>query len=228
MVKTKGAKSVGHDEKRATLLRAFRERLIAPNLPPPSLRELVAAAGVSMPTVRHYFGRREDLVAALLADFGRQGAVYLERARSSELPFPESVKTLAQGISIALSSGLLEIHTLGLREGLCNDNVGPTYLDHVLEPTILAVEHRFLLHQQRGDMRPGDRRVAALGLLSPLILAHLHQWQLGGAGSRPLDAATFLEEHCAAFIRAYGTAAPPQQQSRAQAAHDPPRAVAKD
>lgn len=207
MVKTKGAKSGGHDEKRAALLRAFRERLIAANLPPPSLRELVAAAGVSMPTVRHYFGRRDELIAALLEDFGRQGAVHIERARTTDLPFAESVRTLAAGISIALSAGLVEIHTLGLREGLCNDTVGPTYLDHVLEPTILAIEDRLLLHQQRGEMRLVDTRVASLGLLAPLVLAHLHQGQLGGAKTRPLDANAFLAAHCEAFIRAYGISA---------------------
>lgn len=203
MVKTKGAKSGGHDEKRAALLQAFRERLIAPNLPPPSLRELVSAAGVSMPTVRHYFGRREDLITALLEDFGRQGAVHVERARVTDLPFRASITILAQGLSIALSTGLLEIHTLGLREGLCNDAVGPTYLNHVLEPTILAIEDRLRLHQQRGEMREANARVAALGLLSPLVLGYLHQAQLGGAATRPLDAGAFLEAHCEAFIRAY-------------------------
>lgn len=203
MAKTKGARSSGHDEKRSALLRAFRERLIAPNLPPPSLRELVAAAGVSMPTVRHYFGRREELITALLEDFGRQGAIYLERARTSDLPFAESVTTLAQGIGIALSAGLLEIHTLGLREGLCNDAVGASYLNHVLEPTILAIEDRFRLHQARGEMRPADTRVAALGLLSPLVLAYLHQGELGGCKTRPLEMSAFLSAHCEAFIRGY-------------------------
>lgn len=203
MVKTKGAKSSGHDQKRAALLRAFRERLIAPNLPPPSLRELVAAAGVSMPTVRHYFGRREDLVTALLQDFGRQGAVYLEQARTTDLPFDASIRALCQGVSIAFSYGLLDIHTLGLREGLCNDPVGPAYLDHVLEPTILAIEDRLKVHQQRGEMRPADTRVAALGLISPLLLGYLHQGELGGAQTRPLDKEQFLAAHCEAFFRAY-------------------------
>lgn len=212
MAKTKGAKSGGHEEKRAALLRAFRERLIAPNLPPPSLRELVAAAGVSMPTVRHYFGRREELITALLEDFGRQGAAYVERARTTDLPFAQSVQTLAQGISIALSAGLLEIHTLGLREGLCNDAVGPSYLNHVLEPTILAIEDRLSLHQQRGEMRGANVRIAALGLLSPLVLAHLHQGQLGGTTTRPLDANAFLAAHCEAFIRAYAVSASPSVQ----------------
>jgi AcrR family transcriptional regulator len=205
MAKTKGAKSGRHDEKRAALLRSFRERLIAPNLPPPSLRELVAAAGVSMPTVRHYFGRREELITALLEDFGRQGAIYLERARTTDLPFAASMADLARAISTALSVGLLEIHTLGLREGLCNDPVGPAYLMHVLEPTILAIEDRLRLHQSRGEMRAADTRVAALGLLSPLVLAHLHQGELGGKKTRPLDIDIFLAAHCEAFVRAYAT-----------------------
>jgi AcrR family transcriptional regulator len=203
MAKTKGAKSSDYAEKRSALLRAFRERLIARNLPPPSLRELVAAAGVSMPTVRHYFGRRDELIVALLEDFGRQGAIYIERARTTDQPFAASIATLVQSISVALSVGLSEIHALGLREGLRNDATGTSYLTHILEPTVLAVEDRLSLHQLRGEMRHADTRVAALGLLSPLVIAHLHQRELGGLGTRSLDFEHLAREHIEAFVRAY-------------------------
>ncbi|AQR63086.1 hypothetical protein BZG35_16565 [Brevundimonas sp. LM2] len=204
MAKTKGARSAGHDEKRAALLQAFRVRLIARNQPPPSLRELAAAAGVTVPTVRHYFGRREDLVAALLDDFGKQGVVHLERLRIAEMPFSESIAALAQMIVEGLAFGVSEIHALGLREGLRNDRIGPAYLVHILEPTLLAIESRFDQHQQRGEMRRVDTRVAAVALLSPLLIAHFHQRELGGSGTRPLDIQDYAHAHVDAFVRAHG------------------------
>lgn len=205
MSRTKGARSAGHEERRAALLKAFRERLLARNLPPPSLRELAAAAGVTIPTVRHYFGRREDLIEALLADLGDRGQVYLARARDGSAPFPESIATLTQSILVGLTMGLSEIHALGMREGLRNDRLGPAYLEHVLEPTILAVEERLRQHQARGEMRPCDTRVAAVGLIAPMVIAQIHQRELGGCGTRPLDGPAFAREHVTAFLRAYSS-----------------------
>jgi AcrR family transcriptional regulator len=203
VVKTKGAKSSGHAEKRAALLRAFRERLIARNMAPPSLRELAAAAGVSMPTVRHYFGRREDLIVALLEDFGAEGAEHLTRTSRADGPFAASVARLADDIAFGLTVGLSEIHALGLREGLRHDRVGPAYLVDVLEPTILAIEARFKRHQEEGEMRPGDTRAAAIGLLSPIIIGHFHQRELGGSTTRHLEMPAFLRDHVAAFVRGH-------------------------
>ncbi|OYW46883.1 MAG: hypothetical protein B7Z08_01615 [Sphingomonadales bacterium 32-68-7] len=203
MPRPKGAKSAGYDRRRAELLAAFRERLLARNLAAPSLRELAAAGGVTIPTVRHYFGRREDLIVALLEDLGVQGEAHLAHARDASAPFAESIERLVQSILTGLSMGLSEIHALGLREGLRHDRLGPAYLSHVLEPTVLAIEERLRQHQARGEMRPADTRVAALSLIAPQIVAQIHQRELGGCGTRPLNAQSSTREQIDAFLRAY-------------------------
>jgi len=202
-MKTKGAKSSGHQEKRSALLRACRARLAARDLPSPSMRELAAAAGVTVPTLRHYFGRREDLIVALLQELRREGEFYLARTRVTDKPFDESITSLVGALSLGLAAGLSEIHALGLREGLRHGRLGPAYLDQVLEPTVLAIEDRLEIHQARGEMRVADTRVAALALLSPLVIAHFHQNELGGVDTRRLDFETFANEHVSAFLRAY-------------------------
>lgn len=203
MAKTKGAKSSDHAEKRANLLRRFRERLTARNLPPPSLRELAAEAGVTVPTVRHYFGRRDDLIVAVMEDFRIVGEPHLVQARLADWPFAESIDMLVRAIAVGLAMGVSELHAMGLREGLRHDRLGPAYLLQILEPTILAIEARLRQHQDRAEMRPGDTRTAAIGLLSPLVIAHFHQQELGGTQTRPLDRDAFLAEHIDAFVRAY-------------------------
>lgn len=203
MAKTKGTKSSGYAEKRAALLRGFRERLTARNLPPPSLRELASSAGVTMPTVRHYFGRREDLIIAVMEDFRAVGEKDLNQARLADRPFAESIDALVKAIMVGLAMGLSDLHAMGLREGLRHDRLGPAYLMQILEPTIDAIETRLLKHQERGEMRPSDVRTAAIGLLSPLVIAYFHQKELGGSLTRPLDDETFRKEHIEAFVRAY-------------------------
>jgi len=49
MSRTRGAKAADHEARRAALLAAMHDRLVAPDLAPPSLRELAAAAGVTLP-----------------------------------------------------------------------------------------------------------------------------------------------------------------------------------
>jgi AcrR family transcriptional regulator len=183
---------------------AMRARLVERNQPPASLRELAAAAGVTIPTLRHYFGKRDDLVAALLADLGQQGEAHVARVATADLPFRESIADYVAYVRLGFRFGLSEIHTLGLREGLRQDRLGPAYLDAILEPTIQALETKFALHQAKGDMRMCDTRVAALQLLSPLVIVFLHQNELCGDRVRPLDIDGFCTDHVENFLRGFG------------------------
>ncbi|MGL4441314.1 MAG: hypothetical protein ACRCUE_18820, partial [Bosea sp. (in: a-proteobacteria)] len=70
-----------------------------------------------------------------------------------------------------------------------------------------AAEQRLATHIERGQMRDVDVRTAALALLSPVILAMLHQRDLGGEVVRCLDMQAFAAVHAEAFIRGYGTTA---------------------
>jgi hypothetical protein len=75
-----------------------------------------------------------------------------------------------------------------------------------LEPTIAAVTERLAAHQARGEMRSEcDARSAALALISPLILAHLHQRDLGGSTSHALDMPQFIAQHADTFVRGHET-----------------------
>ena len=42
-----------------------------------------------------------------------------------------------------------------------------------------------------------------MSLLAPLLLAILHQRELGGTSVRQMDLDGFLEDHASAFVRAY-------------------------
>lgn len=207
MTRTKGSRSRGYEARREALLRAFQQRLVAPDLEPPSLRELASAAGVSQPTVRHYFGRREDVLQALLEHLGREGTPHLAHTAERKLPFAQSVAELVQYLAAGFRFGLSEIHALGLRAGLQDTRIGPAYLNTMLEPTLAAVERRLGAHQSVGEMLSVEPRFAALSLVSPILTAALHQRELGGAKVRAIDEAAFLETHTAMFVRAFSALA---------------------
>ena len=101
--------------------------------------------------------------------------------RSSTVParvaqsIHEAVEHLAAGLS---HGGLSRGYATGLVQCLRHPSLGQMFLESALEPTIRAVEARPQAHVDMGEM-VGDPRSAALMLISPLLVAHMHQSELG-------------------------------------------------
>ena len=81
--------------------------------------------------------------------------------------------------------------------GLESEDRGPTFLTGLLEPVLEAAEQLLTAHVDAGDLPSCDVRAVALSLVSPVVLALLHQDDLGGAHTRHLD----VEEYAAAHAR---------------------------
>jgi len=178
----------------------------------PSLRELASAAGVSVPTLRHYFGSRQAVVDAVMAECLRMGREGLDAQRHSDLPFAESIRQYADALVRALQAPrdvvLGDVFAVSLAEGFLDPEVGTSALNHILEPTLQVLEARLLVHVQRGEMLPVDVRAAGLMLVSPLLLACLHQNQLQGRQVRPLALETLAVAVSDGFVRAYAVPPP--------------------
>jgi AcrR family transcriptional regulator len=200
-----GKKNADHAQSRQALLVGIAPLLMRPGGVPVSLREMASAAGVSVPTLLHYFGDRETMMEELLAHLHQQGQPFMDAAaRTLPGPLPESARELLLAVRQAWELfGIGRIFTAGLVLGLDQDRLGPACVRHVLEPTLQMAEQRLGLHQEAGELAAGDLRLAALELLGPLILALLHQGPLGGSACRPLELEPMLEEHLARFVRAW-------------------------
>lgn len=212
MSRTIGARNADFEQRRAELLQRARERLALQTGEPPSFRELALATGVSVPTLRHYFESREGLIKALFNYYLQEGQHHLARARSSEvegLDLEQSLKVFLERIVRGWTQGFVgTLHRIGLAEGLRHHGTALDYLHDVLEPTLQALETRLQGYTAQGLMVPCNPRHAALMLISPLLLALLHQHDLGGTRCRPLSLEDFVDEHVKVFLRAYRSTAP--------------------
>jgi AcrR family transcriptional regulator len=208
-----GSRNPDFEATRATLVAALQKRLAEPDGPRASFRDMAASAGVSVATLRHYFGSREGVVAAVLRQWNEQGQRYLlEVATGPLLPVRASLLGFLHYLGFGWMQGVDEVHAIGLACGLREPDLGPRYLCDVLDPTLEAVEARLARHVARGELRPTDVRLMALSLVSPAIVVLLHQGPLGGKKARPLLWEKFVAEHLESFLRAYGTGheAPPE------------------
>lgn len=200
-----GARNSDYEERRRELVGLVRSRLAEQEAHSPSFRELALAAGVSVATLRHYFRDREQLIKAVFAVSRESGERHLTRARTVEAQdLAQSMKVFLQSVVGGWTHGQVgTLHRIGLAEGLRSPGTGLDYLVDILEPTLQALEQRLVQHIEAGTMIRADTRHAALMLLSPIVLALLHQHDLGGTRCRPLDMNALIDEHVTVFARAY-------------------------
>jgi AcrR family transcriptional regulator len=206
MGRPKGSHNEGYEVRRAELARAVVPLLMAGDAAP-SMRALAEAAGVSVPTMRHWFGDARGVIAAAVVEIGKQGVPHNARGASAELgPVDASVRWFVGELVTAWRQyGVGQAFAVGLEAGLHDGEVGPAFVDSVLEPLLQTVEARLQVHLDRGELRPVPARTLALALLSPVVLALLHQGPLRGEQCRPLDVDALVDAHIAGFLRGYAT-----------------------
>lgn len=204
MGRPRGSRNPDFEATRQALILRVLGRLAAPDGAHASFRDLATAAGVSTATLRHYFESRQGVLEAVLAHFHQMGLPYLHQVATEPLTsLRAATRQLIDAILRGFAHGLTALHELGLSAGMRDAAIGPAYLDQILEPTLRSVEARFERHIAMGHMRKTDVRVAAIALISPLLVAVLHQRSLGGALCRPLDLADFARLHLDGFLRSY-------------------------
>lgn len=208
MGRPSGSRSSDFESKREALAASVLKHLLRTGAPETSMRSLAAASGVTPPTLRHYFGDRIGAIAAAFEIAHQAGAEHLERTRSMDRGNAEATLAAALGYLVQgwREHGVGALHAIALAAGLTTDSLGVTYLQELLEPTLVAFESLLGRLDADGELAVPDPRVAALQLIAPLFLALLHQQELGGRSCRPLDLTSFLDAHVQGFLRQYGEA----------------------
>lgn len=211
MPRAKGVKNADYDAKRRELLDRMLPRFASLDLERPSLRQLAVAAEVTAPTLQHYFGDRTGVVAALLEEYNRRAQDRLGVVSRPSGAFTGSMREFADSFVFGMQAGagvrLGDVMAAALCEGFADPQVSPLTLIHIVDPAVDALAARLQEHVDRGDMIRADVRAAALMLLSPLLLAVLHQDQMKGRDSRRIELSDLAEQVSAAFVRAYAAPA---------------------
>lgn len=188
MARPQGVRNAAFSQKRADLLAALTQHALDTDIRAASLRQFAMAAGVSEPTIRHYFGDREQVVEAVMNHIAERGRPFIELASQ---PADTLERSIQEYLDIALAGvahgGFARAHAFGLSEGLNNETLGRAYLGTLLEPSLSAIEARLRTHAGGAQANSVTLRAAALAILGSLLLGAIHQNLLGGSAMYPLD-----------------------------------------
>ncbi|MDP3232600.1 MAG: TetR/AcrR family transcriptional regulator [Myxococcales bacterium] len=204
MGRATGTLNKDHHEARADLARKVAQHLLTTGGTLPSLSALALGAGVDPGTLRHYFVDRRGVVKAAMETLLVHGNEQKLRALAlADLPIREALVTLLSRVAKAWGGMLGGMHATGFVEGMVDGDLGQTYVSTMLEPTLATVEALLERYRARNMLEVPDVRVSALALMSPVLLACFHQYQLQGRACRPLDLDAFVEGHVDGFLRGY-------------------------
>lgn len=187
-------------DRRTELLTLLAPAAIAERSAPVSLRQFAIKAGVSEPTLRHFFTDRQGVVIALIAFFAAGAQSFLARSATP-------VDTLEQAVggygALALEGADTDMfaraHAFALVESIHDPVVARAYLDIIIEPSLQALETRLGPSVDPSGAAPDRVRHGALALYAPILIAVLHQRLLKGDEARPLDMSAFIDDLTALF-----------------------------
>lgn len=201
MARTPGARNEGYFERRDEMLRTLVPALLREGPGTLSLRRMAEHAQVSVSTLRHYFGDRTGVLTAVYEHLHDEARPYLDAtSRVQGDDVRAELKRFLEGLVAAWRRFEVgRMHVLGLGEGFADETLGMAYVNDLLEPTVTTAE-RFLADlDDHGMLRVDHPRSAALALISPLVVALLHQDPLHGDQCRPLDLPAFIDHHVEGF-----------------------------
>jgi AcrR family transcriptional regulator len=213
-----GSRSADYEIKRAELAQRIALFIVREDLRRSSLRELSQAAGVTEPTLRHYFGTREGALKAAFEHYARDAQGALAQAAIPREGLRRSVRAYLEHEAERLLAGALRAKGAALVEALGSAEVADGFLATFHEPALGALEQRLASHLRRQEMRACDLHAAAMSLHGALFAALLQQELLQGKRVRPLALPAFLDALADGFARAHALDAAGASAPRAIAA----------
>jgi AcrR family transcriptional regulator len=197
-------------DRKSELLAILAQTAIADRSAPVSLRQFAIKAGVSEPTLRHYFNDRQGVVIAIIGYFAEGARDWLARSAEPAATVKDAIGGYADlAMEGADTDIFAQAHAFALVESIHDPVVARAYLDRIIEPSLKAIEHRLAPAVDLTGQSPDRVRHAALALYGTVLIAVLHQRLLRGSEARPLDMAGFFGDLTALFTSPSDKGSPP-------------------
>ncbi len=197
--KFKRRKADRPDEIVAAALEVFAEKGFAAA----RLEDIAARAGVSKGAIYLYFATKQDIFRAVV----EQGiAPNLDMVRASLAAPTGNFADLLRGLVKTLSSVVAATSVGGIVKMVIGESrnfpeLAQAWHDKLVHPALDAMTGAIAAAQVRGELRPGDPRLHAISLISPMLVGVIWRETFTPVGADPIDIPALAQQHVDLWLR---------------------------
>jgi AcrR family transcriptional regulator len=181
----------------AEILAAALEVFAARGFQAARLEEVAKRAGVSKGALYLYFETKADLFRAVVTDAISPNIERVKAMASAEVPFETAVRTgigmLAR--TVVTDRRISGVVKLVIAESRNHPELATIWHQTVVEPGLELVGGLIVSAQARGEVRAGDARLFAFGIMGPMLLSMIWRETFEPVGADPVDVAKLADQH---------------------------------
>jgi AcrR family transcriptional regulator len=181
----------------AEILAAALEVFAARGFQAARLEEVAKRAGVSKGALYLYFETKADLFRAVVTDAISPNIERVKAMASAEVPFETAVR---MGIGMLARTVVTDRRISGvvklvIAESRNHPELATIWHETVVEPGLELVGGLIAAAQARGEVRAGDPRLFAFGIMGPMLLSMVWRETFEPVGADPIDVAKLADQH---------------------------------
>ena len=167
------------------------------------LEEVAKRAGVSKGALYLYFETKADLFRAVVTTAISPNLEHVKALASSAVPFEQAAR-MGVGMlarTVVTDRRITGVVKLVIAESRNHPELATIWHETVVEPGVRLLSGLITAAQARGEVRPGDPRLFAFGLMGPMVLSMVWRETFEPIGARPLDVPALAEQHLDTVLR---------------------------
>ena len=181
----------------AEIVRAAMEVFAEKGFAAARLDEIAARAGVSKGALYLYFETKEDIFRAVVGQVVAPNLAQVKAmAAAHPGPFSDLIRGLAgQVITMMQTTPVGGVLKMVIGEARNFPELARVWHDDLVSQALGAVAAAIEAAQARGEVKPGDPRVYALQVVSPLLMGVIWRETFVPVGAEPFDLPDLMRQH---------------------------------
>lgn len=187
----------------AEILAAALEVFAARGFQAARLEEVAKRAGVSKGALYLYFETKADLFRAVVTDAISPNIERVKAVASADLPLEQVVRMALPMLARQVVSDrrITGVVKLVIAESRNHPELAAIWRETVVEPGVALISGLIAKAQARGEVRSGDPRLFAFGLMGPMVLSMVWRETFEPVGAEPIDVVGLAEQHVETVLR---------------------------